>query len=118
MVATGRSQGVCLHDSPRRPGIGGGDRGRRRPPSAAGWMRDDGLGRRAAPRRRRPGGPRWAGRRGARMSLAVRARRVVLPEGERAATVHTADGRITAVSEFADAPSGVLTLTDDEVLPG
>src|SRR3954465_8590598 len=53
------------------------------------------------------------------MSLAVRARRVVLPEGERAATVHTAEGRITAVSAFADAPSGVLTLADDEVLlPG
>ncbi|NYJ05637.1 allantoinase AllB [Petropleomorpha daqingensis] len=53
------------------------------------------------------------------MSLAVRARRVVLPEGERAATVHTQDGRITAVTGFDDAPDDVVTLADDEVLlPG
>jgi allantoinase len=53
------------------------------------------------------------------VSLAVRARRVLLPDGERAATVHTADGRITAVTGFDDAPSGVVTLADDEVLlPG
>jgi allantoinase len=53
------------------------------------------------------------------MSLAVRARRVLLPDGEGAATVHTADGRITAVTGFDDAPAGVVTLADDEVLlPG
>ncbi|SNT00605.1 allantoinase [Geodermatophilus pulveris] len=53
------------------------------------------------------------------MSLVVRARRVVLPDGERAATVHTADGRVAAVTAFADAPAGVVTLADDEVLlPG
>lgn len=53
------------------------------------------------------------------MSLAVRARRVLLPDGERAATVHTAEGRITAVTAFDDAPSGVVTLAGDEVLlPG
>jgi len=53
------------------------------------------------------------------VSLAVRARRVVLPDGERAATVHTRDGRITAVTSFDEAPGGVVTLADDEVLlPG
>jgi len=53
------------------------------------------------------------------VSLVVRARRVVLPEGERAAAVHTEDGRITAVTTFDDAPDSVVTLEDDEVLlPG
>ncbi len=53
------------------------------------------------------------------MTLVVRARRVLLPDGERAATVHTADGRITAVTGFDDAPAGAVTLADDEVLlPG
>ncbi|MGY1619218.1 allantoinase AllB [Geodermatophilus sp. SYSU D00691] len=53
------------------------------------------------------------------MTLAVRARRVVLPDGERAATVHTRDGRITAVTGYDDAPPDVVTLADDEVLlPG
>jgi allantoinase len=53
------------------------------------------------------------------MTLVVRARRVVLPDGERPASVHTADGRITAVTAFDDAPPGAVTLEDDEVLlPG
>jgi allantoinase len=53
------------------------------------------------------------------MTLAVRGRRVVLPDGERAATVHIEGGRITAVTGFDDAPPGVVTLADDEVLlPG
>ncbi len=53
------------------------------------------------------------------MTLAVRARRVVLPDGERAATVHTDGGAITAVTGFDDAPPRVVTLADDEVLlPG
>ena len=53
------------------------------------------------------------------MPLAVRARRVLLPDGERAATVHTSDGVITAVTGFDDAPVGAVTLADDEVLlPG
>ncbi|TQN35661.1 allantoinase [Blastococcus colisei] len=53
------------------------------------------------------------------MSLVVRARRVVLPDGERAAAVHVADGRIAAVTDFGDVPSGAVTLADDEVLlPG
>jgi allantoinase len=51
--------------------------------------------------------------------LVIRARRVVLPDGERAAAVHTQDGRITAVTDFDDAPSSAVTLADDEVLlPG
>ncbi|MCW2637075.1 MAG: allB, partial [Blastococcus sp.] len=53
------------------------------------------------------------------MSLVVRARRVVLPDGERPAAVHTAAGRITAVTGFHDAPDTAVTLNDDEVLiPG
>ena len=53
------------------------------------------------------------------MSLVVRARRVVLPDGERSAAVHTDRGRITAVTGFDDVPDGAVTLADDEVLlPG
>ncbi|MGY1717027.1 allantoinase AllB [Geodermatophilus sp. SYSU D01106] len=53
------------------------------------------------------------------MSLVVRARRVVLPGGERAAAVHTRDGVVTAVTAFDDVPPGAVTLADDEVLiPG
>jgi allantoinase len=53
------------------------------------------------------------------VSLVVRGRRVVLPDGERAAAVHTEDGRITAVTAFDDAPASAVTLADDEVLlPG
>jgi allantoinase len=53
------------------------------------------------------------------MSLVVRARRVLLPGGERAAAVHTDGGRITAVTAFDDAPATAVTLADDEVLlPG
>jgi allantoinase len=49
----------------------------------------------------------------------VRARRVILPGGERAAAVHIEDGRITAVTAFDDVPASVVTLEDDEVLlPG
>jgi allantoinase len=53
------------------------------------------------------------------VSLVVRARRVVLPDGERAAAVHTDGTRITAVTPFDDAPAHAVTLADDEVLlPG
>jgi allantoinase len=53
------------------------------------------------------------------MTLVVRARRVLLPDGERAAAVHTDGGRIAAVTAFDDAPAGAVTLADDEVLlPG
>ncbi|MPQ97737.1 allantoinase AllB [Modestobacter sp. I12A-02628] len=51
--------------------------------------------------------------------MIVRARRVVLPGGERAAAVHVADGRVTAVTGFDDVTGPVHTLADDEVLlPG
>jgi allantoinase len=53
------------------------------------------------------------------VNLVVRARRVVLPDGERAAAVHSEDGRIIAVTAFDDAPDAAVTLADDEVLlPG
>ncbi|WP_116449342.1 allantoinase AllB [Blastococcus litoris] len=53
------------------------------------------------------------------MSLVVRARRVLLPDGERPAAVHTDAGRITAVTAFVDAPASAVTLAEDEVLlPG
>jgi allantoinase len=53
------------------------------------------------------------------VSLVVRARQVVLPDGERAGAVHTAGGVITAVTAFDDAPEGAVTLAPDEVLlPG
>ncbi|WP_336033815.1 allantoinase AllB [Geodermatophilus sp. FMUSA9-8] len=53
------------------------------------------------------------------MTLVVRARRVVLPGGERAAAVHARDGVVTAVTAFDDVPPGAVTLADDEVLiPG
>jgi allantoinase len=53
------------------------------------------------------------------VSLVVRARAVVLPDGTRPAAVHTDGGRITAVTGFDDAPAGAVTLADDEVLlPG
>jgi allantoinase len=52
-------------------------------------------------------------------ALVVRARRVVLPGGERAAAVHIEEGRIAAVTAFHDAPAAAVTLADDEVLlPG
>jgi allantoinase len=52
-------------------------------------------------------------------AFVVRARRAVLPDGERPAAVHVADGVITAVTGFEDAGSEPLTLADDEVLlPG
>jgi allantoinase len=50
---------------------------------------------------------------------AVRARRVVLPGGPRPAAVHVGDGRITAVTDFDEAPADTVTLPDDEaLLPG
>src|SRR4051812_27322445 len=53
------------------------------------------------------------------VSPVLRARRVVLPDGERSAAVHTQDGRITAVTFFDDVPSSAITLDEDEVLlPG
>jgi allantoinase len=49
----------------------------------------------------------------------VRARRVVLPDGERSAAVHVQDGLVAAVTPFEDAGDQPITLADDEVLlPG
>ena len=51
--------------------------------------------------------------------IVVRARRVVLPDGIRAAAVHSENGRITAVTPFDQAPADAVTLADDEMLlPG
>ena len=51
--------------------------------------------------------------------LVVRARQVVLPDGVRAAAVHTVDGRIAAVTGYGDVLPRRVTLADDEVLlPG
>jgi allantoinase len=53
------------------------------------------------------------------MSLVVRARRVMLPDGEQPAAVHADGGRIAAVTAFDDAPADAVTLPDHEVLlPG
>jgi allantoinase len=52
-------------------------------------------------------------------AFVVRARRVVLPDGEQAAAVHVGDGVITAVTGFDEAGDEPVTLPDDEVLlPG
>jgi allantoinase len=53
--------------------------------------------------------------------FAIRARRVVTPGYVRAACVHVNDGRISAISSFADTPRGVrLVEVDDEavLMPG
>jgi allantoinase len=52
-------------------------------------------------------------------AFVVRARRVVFPDGERAAAVHVEGGVITAVTGFEDVGDRSVTLADDEVLlPG
>ena len=52
-------------------------------------------------------------------AFVVRARRVVLPDGERAAAVHVRDGAIVAVTGFDEAGDQPETLAEDEVLlPG
>ncbi|HKG49506.1 MAG TPA: allantoinase AllB [Actinomycetales bacterium] len=57
---------------------------------------------------------------GADLDLVVRARRAVLPDGERACSVGVRDGRIAVVAAYDDPPVGdVVDLADDEVLlPG
>ena len=50
---------------------------------------------------------------------AIRGRRVITAEGERAATVLLRDGTIAGLAGYPDAPDGALTLAGDEVLlPG
>ncbi|MGC1967873.1 MAG: allantoinase AllB [Candidatus Acidiferrales bacterium] len=52
--------------------------------------------------------------------LVVRGKRVVTPEGERAAAIHVRNGVITALSEFSDVPAGVAIheAGDLVVMPG
>jgi allantoinase len=50
---------------------------------------------------------------------AIRGRRVITPDGERAATVLLREGVIAGLAGYAGAPDGALTLAGDEVLlPG
>ena len=120
LVATGGPPGLCIHRAHRASAADGPDRGGRRPAAAARRLGDDRVGRPSCTGS--SGGGRARARCAVRVtgvSLVVRARRVVLPDGERAAAVHTEDGRITAVTPFDDAPSDAVTLADDEVLlPG
>jgi allantoinase len=52
-------------------------------------------------------------------ATAIRGRRVITPDGERAATVLLRGGLITGLAGYASAPPGTLTLAADEVLlPG
>ena len=52
--------------------------------------------------------------------LVVRSRRVVLPEGERAASVHIEDGSITRIADYADDSNGaqLFDFADLMVAPG
>ncbi len=57
--------------------------------------------------------------RGVAEVTAIRGRRVITPDGERAATVLLRDGFITGLAGYPEAPPGTLTLAGDEVLlPG
>jgi allantoinase len=53
--------------------------------------------------------------------IIIRGRRVVLPEGVRAASVHVGDGRIVKVADFNDVPRGCELIEADDsavVMPG
>jgi allantoinase len=52
------------------------------------------------------------------MSLTLRSRRVVTPDGVRTASVHVTDGRITRVAAWDDAPDDVLDAGDAVIMPG
>jgi allantoinase len=54
------------------------------------------------------------------MPLIVRGRRIVLPDGERAASIYIDRGRITKIGGVADAPSGaeIIDVADLVVSPG
>ncbi|QFZ22773.1 allantoinase AllB [Saccharothrix syringae] len=52
------------------------------------------------------------------MDLVVRAARVITPDGERAADVGVADGRVVAVADRLDAPAVVELAPDEVLLPG
>jgi allantoinase len=53
-------------------------------------------------------------------AFVIRGRRVVTPDGTRAAAIHVADGRIERVAEFGDVPARAKTVEAGEllVLPG
>src|SRR4029077_18561041 len=52
-------------------------------------------------------------------TTAIRARRVITPAGERAATVLVRDGLVGALGRYPAAPDGAVTIPDDQVLmPG
>ncbi|HEY6029011.1 MAG TPA: allantoinase AllB [Gaiellaceae bacterium] len=48
----------------------------------------------------------------------VRSRRVVTPQGIQPAAIHIADGRITGVAEWSDAPADVVDYGELAILPG
>ena len=52
--------------------------------------------------------------------LIVRGKRVITPEGERAAAVHIRGGTIAVISEFEDVPAGtpVHEANESVVMPG
>ena len=52
------------------------------------------------------------------MSLVIRARRVVLPDGIRPAAVRIEGGRIAAIVGYDDAPAAVTLADDEALLPG
>ena len=55
-----------------------------------------------------------------RPDLIVRGRRVIAPEGERAAAIHVRGGRISAITAFDDSPMGAVVhdAHDFVVMPG
>ena len=67
-----------------------------------------------------PNSPKMSASSSGEMDLIVRGRRVVTPDGERAATIHIRGGVITRVSDFDDAPPGNLIYEAREfaVMPG
>src|SRR3569623_3341539 len=48
----------------------------------------------------------------------VRSRRVVTPQGIQPAAIHVADGKITRVAEWSDAPADVVDYGELAILPG
>jgi allantoinase len=51
-------------------------------------------------------------------TLILRSRRVVFPDGERAATVHAEHGVIMAITPYCDDPAGAVDLGECALLPG
>src|SRR6476619_47959 len=55
-----------------------------------------------------------------RVDAVIRGKRVVLPDGERAAAIHVGSGVIVAVTEYEDSPAGVPALDAGDlcIMPG